>query len=214
MCFSTLCGSKWIGTVYALLMERVYGVSVPSAGRNGLELGAINRMPDAVCGVSVPSAGRNGLEPHHPGRGSARTRSFSTLCGSKWIGTIAASQFLVACRGFSTLCGSKWIGTKIMSVDRSRYPRFQYPLRVEMDWNKSKCDLQRPSKIVSVPSAGRNGLEPLIRHHHQAFAVFQYPLRVEMDWNATVNQFGNRLKTRFSTLCGSKWIGTNPPGNL
>ncbi len=36
---------------------------------------------------------------------------------------------------------------------------FQYPLRVEMDWNLLGRANRFGNAVVSVPSAGRNGLE-------------------------------------------------------
>src|SRR5581483_4175701 len=115
-------------------------VSVPSAGRNGLEpsrdTSAISlrpafqyplrvemdwnpeffwTSPNRLDAVSVPSAGRNGLELPDEAAGAAGV----------W--------------GFSTLCGSKWIGTIIDLVNERGYIAFQYPLRVEMDWNITCC---------------------------------------------------------------------------
>ncbi len=113
---------------------------------------------------------------------------------------------------------------------------FQYPLRVEMDWNQARhlsldtephrfstlcgskwigtcrrSDHLLPFQQVSVPSAGRNGLE-LNRFATSLcnLSGFQYPLRVEMDWNAAPNSHRDSHFRSFSTLCGSKWIGTSP----
>src|SRR5581483_9195366 len=163
-CFSTLCGSKWIGT--------------PESA---------SARPDTR--VSVPSAGRNGLEPRPSPQSRTARSGFSTLCGSKWIGTTerladhrgnrqvsvpsagrnglepqSTQRQIIPLECFSTLCRSKWIGTK-----RDIY-------------------LWTLNLIVSVPSAGRNGLElaaDLITFHRSS--KFQYPLRVEMDWNSTVS---------------------------
>ncbi len=136
--------------------------------------------------VSVPSAGRNGLELDD--------------------GHLAANPRQ---RGFSTLCGSKWIGTgRQPEHGHIHYTVFQYPLRVEMDWNRGHRHRAVLHAVVSVPSAGRNGLEPAGRRGTGRRAevsvpsagrnglepeppklpdvielMFQYPLRVEMDWN-------------------------------
>src|SRR5581483_10234310 len=186
-CFSTLCGSKWIGT--------------PESA---------SARPDTR--VSVPSAGRNGLEPRPSPQSRTARSGFSTLCGSKWIGTTerladhrgnrqvsvpsagrnglepqSTQRQIIPLECFSTLCGSKWIGTK-----RDIY-------------------LWTLNLIVSVPSAGRNGLElaaDLITFYRSS--KFQYPLRVEMDWNSTVSPRPCAICQGFSTLCGSKWIGTRP----
>ncbi len=158
--FSTLCGSKWIGTSTSESDGRGWCVSVPSAGRNGLEPMNAKLLRSAVLS------------------------SFSTLCGSKWIGTRTAHagdrtlarvsvpsagrnglelvHLMCLCQhhqkdGFSTLCGSKWIGTVCgQSVELLR-SLFQYPLRVEMDWNYLS------TRLAALA------------------AWFQYPLRVEMD---------------------------------
>src|SRR5581483_4061747 len=186
-CFSTLCGSKWIGTPESASARPDTRVSVPSAGRNGLEprpspqsrtarsgfstlcgskwIGTTERLADHRGNrqVSVPSAGRNGLEPQSTQRQIIPLECFSTLCGSKWIGTCRRSDHLL------------------------------------------------PFQQVSVPSAGRNGLE-LNRFATSLcnLSGFQYPLRVEMDWNAAPNSHRDSHFRSFSTLCGSKWIGTSP----
>src|SRR5581483_5934434 len=146
-----------------------------------------------------------------PDRLEALSGSFSTLCGSKWIGTCVdietetkKPKFQYPLRvemdwnragrrgarepgktSFSTLCGSKWIGT-VWSVPAVIIDlKFQYPLRVEMDWNIRSEDTVTHQIVVSVPSAGRNGLE----------------LRAQIK-DSSICVKG------FSTLCGSKWIGT------
>src|SRR5581483_10889238 len=94
-----------------------------------------------------------------------------------------------------------WNGTRALSAVHPQ--RFQYPLRVEMDWNDARIGQRRltagfqyPLRVemdwnsgvvagfgagsaVSVPSAGRNGLEP--SRDTSAISLrpaFQYPLRV------------------------------------
>src|SRR5581483_1174876 len=89
-------------------------------------------------------------------------------------------------RRFSTLCGSKWIGTIQEQCRSESQHQFQYPLRVEMDWNTIASASARAVAGVSVPSAGRNGLE-------------QNGMSVLINGSIC-----------FSTLCGSKWIGTGP----
>src|SRR5581483_3607589 len=160
-------------------------VSVPSAGRNGLELddGHLAANPrqrgfSTLCGSKWIGTGRQPEHGHihytvfqYPLRvemdwnsricfSPTRYSCFSTLCGSKWIGTCWPSWNRTTGRGFSTLCGSKWIGTTERLADH------------------------RGNSQVSVPSAGRNGLEP------QSTQRQIIPLEC------------------FSTLCGSKWIGT------
>src|SRR5581483_3607590 len=110
-CFSTLCGSKWIGTPESASARPDTRVSVPSAGRNGLEP-AGRRGTGRRAEVSVPSAGRNGLELQN--------------------GSLIIEEIV----------------------------KFQYPLRVEMDWNRRARSARSSRLNVSVPSAGRNGLEP------------------------------------------------------
>ena len=58
---------------------------------------------------------------------------------------------------------------------------FQYPLRVEIDWNS------RPKS--SLTHKGKK---------------FQYPLRVEIDWNTLDMADLKPSVLSFSTLCGSK----------
>src|SRR5581483_296488 len=184
--FSTLCGSKWIGTCrrsdHLLPFQQV---SVPSAGRNGLEL---NRFATSLCNLSgfqYPLRVEMDWNAAPNSHRDSHLRSFSTLCGSKWIGTIKQRARNAAChKGFSTLCGSKWIGTPCGNRGRVSSNCVSVPSAgrngLERNW-KMKSP---PLTCVSVPSAGRNGLERLrvgIRGLH---------------WSS------------FSTLCGSKWIGT------
>src|SRR5581483_5833264 len=60
---------------------------------------------------------------------------------------------------------------------------FQYPLRVEIDWNLTRQCAKSPRVDVSVPSAGRNRLELHRIFYPNSKCRFQYPLRVEIDWN-------------------------------
>ena len=209
--FSTLCGSKWIGTYHSKPCPPKHPSFSTLCGSKwiGTKKPLIDWKPYQE--VSVPSAGRNGLERVLTSKPKPRNQSFSTLCGSKWIGTglddvaranleklvsvpsagrnglehTAHALVAVDLYRFSTLCGSKWIGT-VWSVPAVIIDlKFQYPLRVEMDWNIRSEDTVTHQIVVSVPSAGRNGLE----------------LRAQIK-DSSICVKG------FSTLCGSKWIGT------
>src|SRR5581483_3110544 len=97
------------------------------------------------------------------------------------------------------------------SLNSTEYHQFQYPLRVEMDWNPT---FNPPSSMMltfQYPLRVEMDWNGNVRRLCACPIMFQYPLRVEMDWNIDDpgDPFGE--VAGFSTLCGSKWIGTNAP---
>src|SRR5581483_8177561 len=85
---------------------------------------------------------------------------FSTLCGSKWIGTCRRSDHLLPFQQVSVpSAGRNGLELNRFATSLCNLSGFQYPLRVEMDWNAPGLVWAIRFNRVSVPSAGRNGLE-------------------------------------------------------
>ena len=119
-----------------------WDVSIPSAGRVVLE-GWFRRQPRSRGAVSIPSAGRVVLEAQ-----TMKTTWKNFNC-------------------FNTLCGSSRSGR----TSRRSYPfdafRFQYPLRVESFWKKSRTRMSPTSscRFNTLCGSSRSGSAIRPREH-------------------------------------------------
>ncbi len=115
----------------------------------------------------------------------SRQAGFSTLCGSILIGTRLGEPRMGVFTSFSTLCGSILIGTRHKPAYTRLIRTFQYPLRVDLDWNYGVYKtLAFPTSEFQYPL--RVDLDWNVRRTSKARrrAAFQYPLRVDLDWNS------------------------------
>src|SRR5581483_6190764 len=105
---------------------------------------------------------------------------------------------------FSTLCGSKEIGTDNETFQPGGDEKFQYPLRVEIDWNYAAPNLIINSGSFQYPLRVEIDWNSQEDRPRQFDIRFQYPLRVEIDWNSIICGGPAQSMLCFSTLCGSK----------